>query len=317
MREEYPIDFGPDKSMIVRGIAIIFMIILHNDTLQEFKICVPMFTFLVGYGYGFAKECNLKHAFKRSWHLLSHFWLILFGLFFPIATLKGGYQPTIQNMALNMVGIESNLNWYSWYIYFYIYAMLIMIPASRLITRYRLNGAIACVLLTLGLSLIINRIPGWNKNVWLQAMFDCVHCSPVMFSGFYLSSLKVVQRLRIQKNKIYSIGLLGVLILVFFIRSLPFFWIVDFITVPIFIVAIVAIFNILSINPMTSILKALGKESMNMWFFHAIFVTTGTTMLFAPLIEWLPIKGLVIITMIGVSYIASKLLSAMYKVIAQ
>lgn len=50
------IDFGPDKSQILRGLAIIFMITLHNDTLPEFKICVPIFTFLVGYGYAFAKE---------------------------------------------------------------------------------------------------------------------------------------------------------------------------------------------------------------------------------------------------------------------
>ena len=38
------IDFGPDKSQILRGLAIIFMITLHNDTLPEFKICVPIFT---------------------------------------------------------------------------------------------------------------------------------------------------------------------------------------------------------------------------------------------------------------------------------
>ena len=42
------IDFGPDKSQILRGLAIIFMITLHNDTLPEFKICVPIFTSLSG-----------------------------------------------------------------------------------------------------------------------------------------------------------------------------------------------------------------------------------------------------------------------------
>lgn len=142
------IDFGPDKSQILRGLAIIFMITLHNDTLPEFKICVPIFTFLVGYGYAFAKEKNLRHGLKRSWHLLSHFWLILLGLFLPVAIWKGDYEPTIGNVLLNMFGLESNLNWYSWYIYFYIFAMLAMIPASRLIKRFKLYG-VACMLLIL------------------------------------------------------------------------------------------------------------------------------------------------------------------------
>lgn len=187
MTNSSTIDFGPDKSQILRGLAIIFMITLHNDTLPEFKICVPIFTFLVGYGYAFAKEKNLRHGLKRSWHLLSHFWLILLGLFLPVAIWKGGYEPTIGNVLLNMFGLESNLNWYSWYIYFYIFAMLVMIPASRLIPQFKLPALGALILLSLCLCFAIHLIPDWRANVYLQAIHDCFLCSPVMFSGFYLA----------------------------------------------------------------------------------------------------------------------------------
>ena len=181
------INFGPDKSQILRGLAIIFMITLHNDTLPEFKICVPIFTFLVGYGYAFAKEKNLRHGLKRMWHLLSHFWLILLGLFLPVAIWKGGYEPTIGNVLLNMFGLESNLNWYSWYIYFYIFAMLAMIPASRLIQRFKLPALGALIVVSLGLCAAIHLIPDWSSNVWLQAIHDCLLCSPLRYTGVYLA----------------------------------------------------------------------------------------------------------------------------------
>ena len=181
------INFGPDKSMILRGIAIIFMIILHNDVNGLFKICVPIFTFLVGFGYAFAKEKNLMHGVKRSWHLLSHFWLILLGLFLPIAITYGGYEATIPGVLVEMFGLQSYLNWYSWYIYFYILAMLIMIPSSRIIKRFGILGVLGLTIISFGISFCIRLIPNWSDNIWLQAIFDTFLCSPVMFSGFYLA----------------------------------------------------------------------------------------------------------------------------------
>lgn len=179
--------FGPDKSQILRGLAIIFMIMLHNGVSDLFKICVPIFTFLVGYGYAFAKAKNLRHAVKRSWHLLSHFWLILFGIFVPVAILQGGWNPNLPELFYNMFGLESELNWYSWYIYFYIYAMVIMIPISRIIVKYKIWACLALILICFGAIGAIHLIPEWSNNTWLQAIHDCLLCSPVMFTGFYLA----------------------------------------------------------------------------------------------------------------------------------
>lgn len=181
------IDFGPNKSQILRGIAIIFMIALHNETLPEFKICVPIFTFLVGYGYAFAKEKNLKHGLQRSWRLLSHFWLILLGIFLPTAILAGGFKPTLGNVIPELFGLDSQLNWYSWYLYFYIYAMVIMIPASWLISRFRFLACCCLIILCFGAVFVIHQISDLSNNMYIQAIHDCLLCSPVMFMGFYLA----------------------------------------------------------------------------------------------------------------------------------
>ncbi len=311
------INFGPDKSQILRGLAIIFMITLHNDTLPEFKICVPIFTFLVGYGYAFAKEKNLRHGLTRMWHLLSHFWLILLGLFLPVAIWKGGYEPTISNVLLNMFGLESNLNWYSWYIYFYIFAMLVMIPASRLIQRFKLPALGALIVVSLGLCAAIHLIPDWSSNVWLQAIHDCFLCSPVMYSGFYLAEGGVITHLEIKHNFKNVLLALLVAVGIFFLRGLPFATFLDFATVPVFVAAVVLLFNIVSWQPILSLLIALGKESMNMWFIHAIFATTCTAVVFAPLVDWLQPKGIHILGLIIISYCIGKLFTAAYNRISE
>lgn len=168
-----PLSFGPDKSQILRGFAIIFMILLHNHLGGLFKICVPMFTFLVGYGYCFAKQKNLKHAFYRSWHLISHFWLILFTIFLPIGIWLNTFKPTCQNVFYEMFGLDSQLNWYSWYVYFYLFAMVAMIGVSRLIDRYKLPAIITLTIICLTIVYLLHLIPNWKQNIWIQAMHAC------------------------------------------------------------------------------------------------------------------------------------------------
>ncbi len=186
--DKISVSFGPDKSQILRGIAIICMIILHNDVpVPGFKICVSIFTFLVGYGYYYAKEKNLKHGLKRSWHLLSHFWLILLGLFLPVAILGGEYKPTLYNVFTNMFGLESNLNWFSWYIYFYLYSMVAMIPLSRVVNRYGIWAVLGLWALCYGIVFLLHQIPNWSDNIWVQAIHDCILCTPVMLAGYYLA----------------------------------------------------------------------------------------------------------------------------------
>ncbi len=312
MNTSVDIDFSPDKSQILRGIAIIFMIALHNDTLPGFKICVPIFTFLVGYGYAFAKDKNLKHGLKRSWHLLSHFWLILLGICLPTAILAGGFKPTLGGVLPELFGLDSQLNWYSWYIYFYIYAMAAMIPASRLISRFKLSACCCLIVLCLGAVFAIHQIPNWSGNIYIQAIHDCFLCSPVMFVGFYLAEGGGITGLLIKRNLKTAILLIAIMVSIFAVRALPHIALLDFVLVPVFCSATVALFNIIKWRWLHNVLITVGNESMNMWFLHALFATSYTAVVFAPPIMWIQPKILTIAAMVIASYFAARMMTAIY-----
>ena len=109
--------------------------------------------------------------------------------------------------------------------------------------------------------------------------------------------------------------LCAVYIAIFFLRGIPNAWLLDFATVPIFALCIVAIFNIVRLPILVDSLISLGRESMNMWFFHALFATSYTAITFSPLINWIQPKILLIVVMIVISFISSLLISKVYDTI--
>lgn len=105
------LQFTRDYTQIIKGIAILFMMILHvggsgatydvpvrtMDTYPvlgflhpSFKLCVGIFTFMIGYGYAFAKKKDWRYSVKHVWALLKVFWLILLGITVPSICLSGG-----------------------------------------------------------------------------------------------------------------------------------------------------------------------------------------------------------------------------------
>lgn len=104
---------------------------------------------------------------------------------------------------------------------------------------------------------------------------------------------------------------------IFFLRGLPFATFLDFATIPVFVAAVVILFNIVNWQPIHSLLIALGKESMNMWFIHAIFATACTAVVFAPLVDWLQPKTVHILGMIIISFCIGKLFTAAYNRISE
>ena len=101
--------FNKDKSVQLKGVAIIFMFWLHlyghDNLIQDgnyytelwggvtqflltlSSICVPIFIFIAGYGYAI-KENNPKPLFQTIWNLYKKVWLVLI-VFFPLALYFG------------------------------------------------------------------------------------------------------------------------------------------------------------------------------------------------------------------------------------
>ena len=107
------ISFGRDKTQILKGIALILMIIHHTvnpgywaeegSVLYQIldkigaatKICVWIFAFLVGYGFYCSKNKTLKYSIKRILLLVIPFWMMLFLLFIPLAYASGNLYESL------------------------------------------------------------------------------------------------------------------------------------------------------------------------------------------------------------------------------
>lgn len=110
-----------------------------------------------------------------------------------------------------------------------------------------------------------------------------------------------------------ALALLAVMAFIFFLRKISIMWVLDFVSVPIFVLSLVAFFNIIDNARMHNILVAVGKQSMNMWFIHALFATECTAGVFAQLLDWIHIKAIHIIAMILVSFFAGKMVTSVYE----
>lgn len=105
------LQFTRDYTQIIEGIAILLMIILHVGgsgatydvpirTMADypvlgflhpsFKLCVGIFTFMIVYGYAFAKVKVWHYSLKHIWALLKAFWLILLVITVPSILIIGG-----------------------------------------------------------------------------------------------------------------------------------------------------------------------------------------------------------------------------------
>lgn len=99
------LEFGKDKTAIIKGVAILMMIVLHcccgpswydteipafkNPHFAVFmngslKICVAIYAFLVGFGYSFCKNRDCRYSLKHIWKLLLPYWICFIGIVFAL-----------------------------------------------------------------------------------------------------------------------------------------------------------------------------------------------------------------------------------------
>lgn len=288
------IRFGKDTTLIIKGFAIVFMIVLHvfggggwydadlamnhNEALMKFmgafKICVGMYVFMVGYGYAFSKTKDFAYSFKHIKQLLSVFWLILFVFAIPAAA---NFIDDSKDLIHNMFGLSSSLCWVSWFVYFYIWAMCIMPFASRLIDRKPIIYTPILMLLAFGAMAAVHRI--MSLNDWTQALFDCLLNTPLLLLGYTFARLNIYEKIRIPASWVTVIISIIVAALVIvsraYIQGYATF-ITRLIETPVIILCILAMFNAKPLKFTRKVFSELGDKSVYMWFFHALFFTAAT-----------------------------------------
>lgn len=292
MQQHASIDFGRDKTQIIKGLAIVLMIIHHTfPNAEAFKICVGIFAFMVGYGYYFAKERTINSGSKRALNLLKKFWFLLFFFILPIAIL-GGYKWTAKNIATNMLGVEINLNWYSWFLKYYIIAMVMLPTFSRIIQWKPWIGSFIGIIVCYIIITLLHMIPDATTNCWVKWPFDSFLYMPITLLGYLFADRNIYHRLPLKpltRPVLYSvIGLLliiGSIVARSYVPGISAFGF-DIFYVPVLILGVLMIFNASEYRVFKRIMTELGNKSMWMWWIHALFFTTVTAWFYGVLVTF-------------------------------
>lgn len=316
-------------SQMIKGIAILIMI-AHHFIVMPFldlpylvtlfgyacKICVAIYAVLSGYGYYFAKEKTIKYGLKKIWGLLQIYWISLFTLFIPVA-LIGGWEMTPWNLIVQLFGLLPNLNWFAWYVFFYVFCMMIM-PLLCKYNVFRFKSSINLLIMIVVpyiFEVILYAMPNYETNTIIHDLSSCFLYFPCFLIGYWIAENKMFEKFKkikwLQDVLVCFIGIILIFTCRIVIDSLGGF-LLDIFYAPALIVLILNLFKKCNYLLIRKILLTLGKYSTGMWFFYAVFFSTYISTYFRPILEfvsWAPIMfiWLVILSLVG-AYCYQKIL---------
>ena len=333
--------FDRDMTSIIKGFAIIFMMLVHcywhyddvaidySDSLlanvnDVFAVSVSMFTFLVGYGYNFSKNKDLEYSIKHIKKLLIPFWIVLFVFTFPVCWTEVK-EYGIRGLLYNLIGIDSHFNWYSWFVYFFIYAMIVMPFLARFINRRPVRHTAIIIVASVALSVIIHEIPQFVRLFGISmprmveidsllALYNTQVMTPCMVLGYLFANQGYYERINIGNiSKLWTFLICLIVIVLFLVirhfgtfTHIPFK--MDFFYVPFIIGSIVVLFNKFRWNTFRRIMIKMGEVSVYMWFLHALFFTPATKSFYQPILSFFRVADLTVAWTIVLTFFASWLI---------
>ena len=304
MKNHLPFNYiDKDKTDIIKGIAIIFMLIHHfftypmwfvhqyqymdidtaNMFREPFKICVCIFAFLTGYFYVFAKKQTYQYSLRKITDLWLNYFIV-FLLLMSVALMLGCWKITAKSFILESLSVENEIVNLAWYVKLYTITMLILplyiILARKHILIAFLTGMLIPDFLIKGYN-TLHILPDSYLTAYVNACaYFFIFSTGIIFAQYELFSKWFDP---VFKNHISNKFLLFMinfsLVLFAFIGryalpTLNYFtrFSADFIYAPLFVYGII---NLISLVPnyrkVLKPLAILGKYSLVMWFFHSIF----------------------------------------------
>ena len=332
--ESIQITFGKDKTAIIKGFAIVFMILLHvfggagwyegdipmnhNEGLirfmHSFQICVGIFVFMIGYGYAFSKNKDFAYSAKHVKQLLTVFWTILFIFAVPasICTLYNSEVGGGKLLLLNMFGIDESLLWVSWFIFLYIWAMIVMPFAGRLMDQRPFLWFIVLTGLSFASLVLIWRfVSDFNTRTWWHALFVCFSWTPTILLGYLFARKELFQKIMIPNHWLVPFVAIAVVASTLLLKMvMPGIKILNFdiIYAPVIILCILVVFSQYPMKWFSKVMSELGDKSVYMWFVHALFFTAATRPVYHQFVMISENLWIVAIWTIILSYIISVVL---------
>ncbi|EDQ95616.1 Acyltransferase family protein [Intestinibacter bartlettii DSM 16795] len=319
---------------ITKGIAILFMLILHLFCTKDYKglftpliiinsiplvyyfglfgeCCVAIYSFCSGYGLmctykNNPTEYNKKSKFRLV-KLYVNFWIILFIFVVILGFLTGKsdiFPGNLKTFILNFTGILTSYNGAWWYLTTYIFLVLISKPIHRLVQKY--NN----ILLTI-LSITIYFIC-YVEQVKLQITFT----SPILnwiiiqttalgtnILPFIIGSIFADKKIfSFIYNNVNFLRFKNIICLFGILSMLLFHSFVETAFVAVFIgITFIILFNLMDIpDSLNKILYYFSKHSTNIWLIHMFFyMIYFKTLVFAPKFPILIFIWLVVLCLIS------------------
>ena len=285
------------KSLSIKFIAVVFMIILHTFAFPnriknvdytsmlilgeipiEYyigrlgSICVGMFTFLSGYGLyiSLGKNINYKSILKKIYNIYLNYWIV-FLIFIPIGIGIGRYSFDINELLLNFIGIKDSYNAEWWFLRLYVMLLLIYPIFIKIIDKYNKN-----IIITLSFLINIGGY-GLTKIIYMMGIKSFIISSIVLIlGGQFLFVLGVIVakygvfnwlKIKLKFSRlVWILSLIGITLAMLVTVDIPVIGeVLKLIFIPIFIFILAIVIS------EKSSLSILGKHSTNMWLTHSFF----------------------------------------------
>lgn len=290
---------------ITKGIAILFMLLLHLFCTKTYKglysplifigetpllyyialfgdCCVAIYCFCSGYGllisYKNNKENYIKNNLIRVFKLYINFWIILFIFVVVLGPVMGqgeSYPGDFRKFILTFTALDPEYNGAWWFFTTYIILVLLSPIINKIVVKYNtilvisisfIFYAIAYVQRIKGVIVLDNYILNWF--IRQIALFGTSQLPFIIGSVF--ADKKIYSKLDNICNKIRYKNILGILIIMLMIVA---HGIVQTLFIAVFTgIVFICVFNLID-KPkwINRLFNYLGDHSTNIWLIHMFF----------------------------------------------
>lgn len=304
-------EFTKKDTNIIKGVAICFMLLHHLFAFPERveagtfislisygdtnlavligafgRICVPMFTFLSGYGI-YRSSLSVREAptalcTRHIFNLYKTYWMV-FTVCLPVIVLKNLHLRTglIYALIYNFLGLSCSFNPEWWFVLPFT-VLLILFPAfKRFLERERAGLYTDLFLVVVLNTVFVYIIPAameWDilsmlgETVFYARLVELMELMPTFLVGCIFARYDILSALktRIGGRPLWCAAALIGMIAVYFVRSVNSKY-YDFVNAAAFVVCLTVFLPLKPVQVVGKVFEALGKESAVMWLIHTFF----------------------------------------------
>lgn len=330
------------KSLSVKGIAIILMIVHHlftwgnaeyisltgaimpnSLTIEGFfgvfgKLCVTLYLFLSGYGfsskYVSALSISKSKVLLSIWKVYKKYLLVLI-VFLPYGFLNHIYSCDAKTLLQNVTGFNTSYNQECWFLFVYILIVLIILPQliktqNKVDTKYIAAFSLFLIVLGYGIRFVVmHSAYAWIKDT--RVFFNLYYFLLSQFafvSGWLCKRWEIFEKT--EKIRMHwSIGFVAMAIVMVVKVYCPGGMLIDTILTPVFIALCLKATE--RFSKIEKYLRLIGKYSTYMWLTHTFFAFYY----WPNLIYGFKYPILIFFSLLAVSLIASVLLELTEKIL--